>query len=131
MAVFAAEFYRVRTMHQSQQLVEDVAGPRRLVQRAITLAIPPAYVVRDSTSTEAGLGRGVIGNRVRDVRKLGGVLGGDRPVALVAVQVAVGEVAQQRGAEDVVPVKAVHPGVLRNRGTLIAQLDRQLALRDG
>src|SRR6202044_1512739 len=115
----------------SDHLIGDVAGPRGLFQVPRAFGISPGGAVGNSASAEAG-GRGdVIGRRVRNVRKYGGILGEDRPVPLVAVQVAVGEVAQQGGSEDVVPVKAVYPGVLWIRGTRIAQLDRQLALRDG
>ena len=108
-AVFEAELEGVVFPDPGEQVVGHVGRPGGDVARGNAGVAPPLREV----VAELNLGAGVVAGHARDLRQLVHRVGVDATVALVAVQVAEGEVVQQIGSESVVPVRPVDPGVLR------------------
>src|SRR5579864_3627437 len=113
MTEFTAKFDLVRAMNPGDQVIGDVRGPRAFVLVTSTPGIAPPRKRADTVAGKIGRRRGVVGDRVWNLRKVGGVLAYYRAIAFIAVHVAVREVVQQRRTEGVIPVEPAHPRVLR------------------
>src|SRR5579863_1837621 len=124
MTELTAELDLVCAVDPGDHVIGDVRGPRRFVQVTGALRIAPTRKRSDAVAVKIGGGRRVIRDCVRDHRKIGRVLTRDRSVAFITVDVAVGEVIQNRGTEDVVPVETAYPRIFRICGAGGTELDR-------
>ena len=116
-----AEFKGVLTADPRHQVVGDVGRSRRQVSGVQAGAL----AVGGETIAEADLRRIVMTDDTGNLRYFAGGLEIDTAITLVPVQIPGREMVKQGRAKRVIPVEAVHPGVLRVGEGFIGQLQRQ------